>query len=351
MRCHRRSPGYSKAIRGLLGALLVVTVTSSASAQSRIAPEIISSDSLSDSQQETITGYLETMCGRLHEGEAGEVTLARRRLLEPMNTPGATEGFLATYTRQLQPCIEKAMASDRLIVRLNGMIVVTRMTAASALPLIRQGFEDENAAVRYWAVKCVREIGRSADREWPTEVQYELLDLMTPKLRNESAGPVVQQLMVSMVELDVQESVQRTLDALNRRVQDHFANPGRPLQAEQNGLRELLRRLLEEGDAPTRIRRELARTAYRYMRLAGTQLSEGDIPDTHRPAYQDVLRVADTIMRQTNSDLNGPADIPAGVERDVQNGNWDAVLVKADRWQTILLDSPFNFAESELALQ
>jgi len=48
---------------------------------------------------------------------------------------------------------------------------------------------------------------------------------------------------------------------------------------------------------------------------------------------------------------DGAVDGGQPVGRDVENGGWDAVLVKADRWQTILSGSPFNFEQAELALE
>ena len=344
MTCRRRSPG----LPGFLAVLgLLASAGLPAFGQDRIPVEIIVAEELSDDQQETITGYVDHWCQRLNGGEDAEVTLARRRLAEPLNQGRATEAFLRAYTEPVQPCLDEAVQSDRMIVRLNAMIVTTDMTGETALPLIRQGVQDENAAVRYWAVKAVRTI--STQRSWPSEQERQLLDFLTESLRGEQAGAVVQQLMLSITELDLAEAPGRTLEALNRRIAAHRANPGRAVQAEQAGLRQLFRKLMG-GDAGNQTLRQLGRTAYLYMRVAVTQLQAGNVPEQHRDGYTSLVLLADHIMRNTHDALNGTQNLPDPIQSLVQQQQWQQLMVRVDRWQTIMKNPPFNFTDNNLAL-
>lgn len=341
----------SRPMASLIVALaMLITLTFAAGparAQDNLSTDLVTAEALTSEQQQTVQRYLAQWGEQLRTADASQITPARQRLIEPMNNPtGPSEAFLSYYSPRLATYLEEALDSDRLIVRLNAMIVATRMASNEALPLIEKGLVDENAGVRYWAAKAVQHLAEND--AWTQQQGRNLLARLVNQLGTEQTGWVVQQLMLATVELDVPEASGQVLDALNQRVQDHFQEPGRSLQAEQAGLDRLWRQMIAD-ERESRTRRQLARTAYRYMRLAGTHLSRGNIPEEHQASYATVIEDADRIMRTLNEQLNGSQDVPEVPAQAVRQQDWDRVLVIADRWEQVLQGPPFNFLREELA--
>ncbi|MFW6059624.1 MAG: HEAT repeat domain-containing protein [Phycisphaeraceae bacterium] len=338
-------------LSGLLAALLALVAlhftAGLATGQDNISTDLLTADDLSNEQQQRIDSYVASWCQQLHDGDDADVTRSRQRLAEPLNNPTEpSTTFTGYYSPKLAECLLRGLETDRLIVRLNAMIVVTYMVTEDALPLIEQGLGDENPGVRYWAAKAVQ---RLASREvWTRAQQVQLLQQLTDRLGQEQTGWVVQQLMLAIVGLELPEAAERMLTALNERVEGHAENPGRAIQAEQTGLERLYRELLGEGDRAAL--RQLARTGYRYMRLAGTHLERGHVPEGYRPGYAEVIDVADTIMRTVNEELNGSQELPEATGEAVRQQDWDRVLVIADRWEQVLQEPPFNFDRETLSV-
>lgn len=324
-----------------------------AQAQDRIPPEIVIAQSLTEAQQQQIAGYVAQWAEQLATGDDAQVVLARQRLLEPLGVTGS-EAFVKFYSEQLSQHLGQAAASERLIVRLNTMIVTNRMTAATAMPLVEAGLQDTNAAVRYWAAKAVANF--TSDGSLPANVQLQLLDQLAARLGAENSVPVVQQLMVSIAGLTVPRAVDQILDALNNRVAIHLKEPGQPMAAEQEGLAELYRKLvsaaLDNGAAPgvEQQLRQLARVGARYMDLISLQLESGQVPEEQTESYKAMLLLTDTVLRVAHDTLNSPMLAPSPIENAVRRGEWAFVRVQANQWKNILQASPFNFTPEELAL-
>ncbi len=332
-------------------ACLCALLVSPAFAQNRIAQEWIVADSLSSTQRDEIQSFVREGCQQLQEGNATQISEARRTLSAPLNNPrGPSDAFLGVYVPQLASCLEKALDSERLITRLNAMIVARRLTTDQALPVIQKGLKDKSAAVRYWAVKASREITESDARSWTDQQQQELLAMLAETLRQEKASEVVQQVMVSIVQLNVPEATAQALEALNRRATTHAASAGQSLDAEHAALLQLYRKLFGAGNTGSAqdATRELARTGYRYMRLVAQQMQEGNVPEEQRASYTRMLELSDAVLHGAYEMLGGTGNVPEKIHID--SPRWNLILAKADRWESILKDSPFNFTAEQLAL-
>lgn len=350
MVCRHCLPG-SLAIVAALGLITAAASSAIAQAEARIPSDVIASNQLSGEERQRVARYVTHWAGLLIASDDAQVTEARQRLVEPLRSPlGPSAEFLESYVEPLAPALAQALGAEPWFSRLNAMIVVANMPPEPALALIRQGVADENPAVRYWAMKSV---ARIAERHgWSQAEQGELLEVLTGLLRGEPTSLVVGQVMVSLVNLEARDAMGQTLEALNHRAAAHHAEPGRPLGPEHTGLEQLFVRLVaaDEAEPRTHELRELARTSYRYMRLAARALDEGLVAESHAPAYRSIITLADRILREAHSNLNASQTPPGRVDSDVQSEAWAAVLVTADRWGAILQESPFNFTVGELAL-
>lgn len=348
MKCRRRSFGLSAMVlAGVLGA----SSPAWAQIQNRLEPSIIISTTINESQQSTIFGYIDNWSQKLIEGEDSEVVTARRRLAEPLGTGGASATFIREYAMRLGERLAPATSSPRLIVRLNAMVVASKLTGETAMPLIRQGLSDESSAVRYWAAKAVRDIATGDDLD--TSLQMELLDQLTTLLNNENAVPVVQQLMIAIVELNVPAATDELLSALNQRVTMHYRNPGQPLDAERAGLQRLFPKLISAASnnqpVTTSITR-IAQASLRYVELVATQLDEGTVPAAQQEGYRQLVLLGDMILRWAQENMAGSRPAPAAIENAVRAGDWKFVRVQINQWKAVLREHPFNLANSDLSL-
>lgn len=335
-------------------AALVASTASTALAQAgrSLPSDIITAQELSSEQRDRVVQYASHWCERMLAQRDADVSEAQRRLTEPLRSPaGPSPRFLEAYSEPLVDGLARCLAADeRTHVRLNAMIVVAYMPPAPAIELIGQGVEDENPAVRYWALKSVQQI---ANRHgWSNGQQLELLEMLTEVLRQEQATVVVRQVMLGLVGLDVRDAMEQTLEALNERADAHEASPGQALAPELTGLEQLFRRLIEAEDAAAASRdlRELSRTAYRYIRLAAVSLNDGSVASEYAATYRSLILLADQILHEAHSELDGGQNPPPRVGSDVQNEDWSQVLDKAQQWGALLQEPPFNFTAGELAL-
>ena len=186
-----------------------------------------------------------------------------------------------------------------------------------------------------------------------TSLQMELLDQLTTLLNNESAVPVVQQLMLAIVELDVPAATDELLSALNQRVTMHFRNPGQPLDAERAGLQRLFPKLISAASnnqpVTTSITR-IAQASLRYVELVATQLDAGTVPAAQQEGYRQLVLLGDMILRWAQENMAGSRPAPAAIENAVRAGDWKFVRVQINQWKAVLREHPFNLANNDLSL-
>lgn len=345
----------TSASRQLTAGVLVILITlglsaAPAAAQNldRIPPEVLIATSLTPEQQQLVNSYITHWAQQLQGEEDAQVVTARRRLIEPLGGSGS-EQFNQQYSQAVGRAIQQAAQAERLIVRLNTMIIVTRLSPATALPLIEQGLNDENAAVRYWAAKSVASI--TSDSELPPATQRQLLAPLAQQLGQESSVPVVQQVMLSLLALTIPEATQQVLEALNERVTMHMTDPGQSVVAESEGLAELYRKLVTEaGQSGARQEqmRQLARVALRYMDLVATQFATGNVPPEREAEYVSLLDLTSTVLNAAHQSLQSPLNSPTNLSIALRSQDWPAVQAQVEEWRNILRAAPFNIPQDQL---
>lgn len=355
MAARRRSFG-PLAMLVVLGLLAPTASPTLAQAERPLSSELITADEFTDEQRTRVSAYVEHWVGQLRlENSSAAVAEAQRRLSEPLRNPaGPSQAFLEAYTEPLVAGLDEAMGSEQSISRINATIVLAHVSPEPApdevLALLRRGLEDENIAVRYRAAKAAHRIGQR--HGWSTAQQVALLEVYASLLHEEPGRLVVRQVMQSLVEFEVADAMERTLEALNQRAGGHQQEPGRTLDPEHAALEQLFRHLLQAdgADAASADIRELSRTGYRYVRLAAEALEQQAVPEEHVPAYREVIGLGDQILHEAHSQLEVAQTPPDRASVDLERGDWAAILEKAEEWGAVLQESPFNFSAGELAL-
>ncbi|MEX0885602.1 MAG: hypothetical protein WD009_04100 [Phycisphaeraceae bacterium] len=311
---------------------------------------IITAESLTNQQQGTIDAFVTHRTAQLVDGEPLEVSQARRDLYEPFQVDGATAAFLGYHRDTIASRLDAAFASDRVLVRLNAMILITRMPGRVPEALIDAGLDDSSPAVRYWAARAVREVATAGGLG--AGQQQAMLNRLTGRLEAEDATAVVEQLFVALIALPVDVGAQPLLESINHRVSLHAERPGSSVQPERAAMQELFRQLLSAGsnNPPRAAMRQLSRAAVRYMDLLATALEADAVEEHRQQQYADTIALADHLLRTLHAELGGGGSVPAAVTDAVGDADWATVRTAAQRWRGLLQQAPYNFSEDDLGV-
>jgi len=294
-----------------------------ARAQERIPQDaIVAQASFSDTQRQAITGYISRWGGLLQEATTNQqvsdtqISEARQKLLGPLRTPGATDFFKKRYSAQVSQTISGLLDADRLIVRLNAIIVVTRLTDPSAVALA----EDEDS----------------------TEV--------------------LQQVMLAMGAMNLPSALDRLLDLLDARLRWHVDRPYEPYLAEAAGLRSVYQSLLRTPAANPAQIRKLAQVAHRYMNLISRNLAEAadkaQAEGTENPISRELeadhaalLELCEYALQYVHGEVGSQQGMPSSIIQKIPFRNWKEInLIAVDGWGQVLKAPPLNFKPGDLAI-
>ncbi|MEX0654530.1 MAG: hypothetical protein WD534_04800 [Phycisphaeraceae bacterium] len=309
----------------------------------RLRADVLMAEELTEEIRQSIAMYVTHWAGQLQSEDAQRVAEARRRLLEPVRGGRVSEAFTGHYSEQAGAELRPALDSDQLVVRLNAIIVVTRLSGEAALPLIEQGMTDDSPAVRYWAIKAVQTV-EFADQDKST-----LVERVVAHLERESEPSVAEQTMVALVDIDLPEARTRGLEVLNARIARHLNEPGRSMQVEHAGLSRVYQQLARTGDPDRPALRQLARAAVRYQDLAARYLQAEGVEEEARESYIRMIELCNAVLRFTADNLNA-AGVPGRIEPIVAQGNWGGVEQNADEWRALMLRPPYGLTEQDLAV-
>ena len=85
------------------------------------------------------------------------------------------------------------------------------------------------------------------------------------------------------------------------------------------------------------------------MSLAGQQLETIlELPTERQFDKAEMIKQGDTILRGLVDTLTPGTRKPEQIRNALRIKDWRFVLVQVERWQTLLLRSPFSFQEEEL---
>jgi hypothetical protein len=338
---------------GLGAAALAIAAVLTAGAAGQSAEKIPSEtrqaqSPLSGTQQDRLDRYARSAAEGLQSDEPSNVRAARRRLLAPLRS-GGTRIFYSAYSTAVSNALSSVLESGDRTVRLNGMIVVSRLRGMIPLSLIERGIGDDAPGVRYWAAGTVSAIqqraGADTDRGLEPGQKERVLELFSKQLVRESAEPVVQRMMVALVRLNLEAATERVLEALEKRVDERERTVS--VEADYTGLRTVFRRVVEKaagaGVADAVLRR-LTRVAYKDLLLAARMLDAGRVSVRDNPAYARLVRLCDRVVRWSARKLAPDLELPEAIDPVLQRKNWARIkLMALDDWQALLKGEALGF--------
>ncbi len=357
-----------------LVAVLLLGVT--ATAQERIPQSVITATGvMSQADKDAVASYLNRWAGVFKEAVTNEqisdsaISEARDRLVTPVGTPGATDLFKGYYSRSTAQQLTPLLKDKRLIVRLNAMIVATRLTDASAIDMGRAGLADESPAVRYWAAKAISNLSKAVNSAGEpildTRLKLQLLRELADAGANEDSSEVLLQLFEGMAGMDLPSAPDRVMDLLGARLRFHVDRPYEPYLAESAGLRATYRQLLERstrGNIDPAHVRKLAAVAHRYLNLISNNLA--DAKEAARPDgsgnpvtpqleadHRAMLELCDFALQFCHEQSKSTATKPKSLDSMIAFRQWREIhRVVVEDWGKILAAPPFNLLPGELAI-
>lgn len=344
-----------------------------AAAQARIPQEVVvATSSLTDAQSRALRQYVHRWGGVFTEAMTNEqvsdvqVAEAREQLLSPLRTPGATDFFKRRYSTAVTELISPLMDGDRLIVRLNAMIVATRLTDHSAGPLAEKGIADPSPSVRYWAAKAIASLVEAEDSAGEPILdvadRLALLRTLEEVGVTEDSAEVLQQVMLAMAATGVPSAKERLLDLLGARLAWHVDRPYEPYLAESSGLRAVYQSLLRTRASDTAHIRQLAAIAHRYMNLISRSLAEADDrardADVDNPVNRELradhaamLELCEYALQYCHDELESTEQRPASIIQKIPLESWNQInLIVVNGWGDVLKAPPFNLTGGDLAI-
>jgi len=366
---HRRPP----VVLVLILAAVASATADRAQGQERIPQDaIVAQASFTDRQRQAITRYIGRWGGLLEEATTNQqvsdaqVSESRQKLLSPIRTPGATDFFKKRYSAQVSEVVGRLLDADRLIVRLNVMIVVTRLTDDSAVALAEKGLTDPSPSVRYWAAKAIANLAEATDSQGnpilDVKARLSLLRTLEEAGEDEDSTEVLQQVMLAMGSMNVPSALDRLLELLDARLSWHVDRPYEPYLAESAGLRSVYQRLLRSQAANPAQVRKLAQIAHRYMNLISRNLAdaadkaqgnrtENPISRELEADHANMLELCEYALQYVHGEAESQEGMPTSIIQKIPFRNWKEInLIAVDGWGQVLKAPPLNFKPGDLAI-
>jgi hypothetical protein len=321
-------------------------------AQDRLPPTLINTSSaLSPEQQQLTDSYIHHWVTQLTTGTDEQVTRARDKMIEPM-VQGPSKIFASAYSASLGiKLLQEGLNAERLIVRLNAMMIASRLTPADAVAMVEKGLQDGNPAIRYAAARAANDIASREDDKAPAPIQIRLLDALTNQLNGERVQLVLEQVLLSVSGLDIPEASDRLLNGLNQRVALHVKEPATPAGADREAMARLFRRYVLQAPENDEVVRKLTQVAFRHLDLSVRLLEGGKQPEAVVQDRLAMALLADRILRWAAERRIAPgAKLPESVEKALPAGNTQLARVYIEEWRKLLTTEQAGFVQAQLAL-
>ncbi len=317
-----------------------------------IPSQVISEPSpLDGSQRQSVDAFVTPNLEALLSGDPSRVSEARDQLLTYFRTPGASESFLDYYSQAISRRIADALDSEQALVRVNAMILATRLTNPQAADLIRGALADPTPGVRYWAARALGQA--AANQTLSRQQQLELLRVLQQQIDDEPSEEVVRQILAAMNRLDLRAAREAVLDALNSRVRFHIDRPQLSYDAEREAMAEVFRQIIQEvpsGTAEPQDLRQLARASGRYFNLISQQLNQGNILPRVVPGHEAMISLSQNVLGYSKRSVQAGVNTPdaESVEQALIFDNYDRLTEHGGTWLQMLSGPPFNFSAQDL---
>lgn len=345
----------------LMVACMAAVFAPRAAAQPTIPPDLRqTSSALTTAEDRLVRDFIAAAITDLTSDEPARVMEARGRLIDPLTLPNTSEIFAQAYSSHLKLQLPPALGHERLLVRLNAVIVAAHLTDRTAIELLAEPLADEAPAVRYRAAKAVGMIVERARYSTPADriaAEAQALEMLIARTAVETEPEAWQPLLEALSVLRIPQANLALLEALNRRVEEHARRPGMPLLAEHVALVNVYRRIVEQfivqPDAvDVRTAAALARATCRHLLLTARTLAHApDLDPAIQAQYREVITTADTILRWVVRDyLRMAVTLPPAVAPKLRDHLWAEIILDAGRWATVLGESRLGLKADDMEI-
>ena len=322
--------------------------------------EIIAAPEISVEMRAKILELVAPATKKIASAEPAEVSSGRNTLLTPFRDVSASTAFKDTFSELITPRLAPAVSHESVLVRINAMIVLAKLTDEPSMKLIDKGLEDENVAVRRKATEALRSRVR----------QYLLMPGGNARavrgIKNAigkvdallSSDPpphpiVVRPAMLILVDIATNETHTMLAGHLNNRVAMHAAKPGQGFAGEIAALNRLTGVIKGSRTLPLDLAKAVNRAAFRYATLTVDQLIKGKLNEADSAEAAEMLDqcLKSLAIITIVAEKNVPEDHSQATgwlkARDWNN----VVTLVAAGWTPILKAQPFSLTDEQLKVQ
>lgn len=313
---------------------------------------------LDEAQTKTINEYVIYWIDLLNAGTDEEIAQARDKLAQPFKLGNAANDiFLAGYAAAIKVRLSEAMKSNRLIVKINAMLVLQYLTEEGVVELLRQGLEDQAPAVRYRAAKAAGEVARrDAARGEAGRLNEEqklgILAAIRQAFGAETDELVMEQLLTALIGLvEMPQARQYLLTKVNDRVSVHHRNPNLPAKAGIEAIQTFTTRLAREkaqGNLDPEEAKQVAVVCLRWFDVSAIVLDEDRADERMRGQYQKLLQATDKYLRWALRALAPEIQPPNEIDDMLRSGDWKFIRVLSEEWKAKWQQSPMSLPAREM---
>ena len=327
----------------ILGGLFILggfAAPVAAQAPEKIRAEVLMVDRpLVESETDLIRRYVERWAGQLIAGRSPQsVAAARTKLLDPSTNRLATDYFREGYSAAAATALAPGLSEDNPIVRFNALIVAGEIGSRYMVDLFIEGFDDANAAVRYWAARAVAmamEPTAEVGTELTAEDQSRVLTAVTGAMEEEQSPLVIEQMYRALSRLTIAEARTAVLDKLEQRLSTHRAGLTNGLRADLEGLRGLQTQLIvlgARGEDVLAPMKRLAAIAGKYLLVVGEALHGGQVGADVRPVGGSVIETGEQILK-SYLDMVSDLDVSQSpIVQPLKQGQLDQMMLHIFDW-------------------
>jgi len=169
----------SATLRPLAGAAVLGLGCLSAQAQtSQIDPSVAASDSIGASELQTISRFVSDWAPGLASDDMGQVAASRQRLSRPLAGSSVAVTFREAYAGVLIPELQTLLAGDNIGSRLAALRLAGELATESSAALILDYLDDDDEAVRYFAIGRMESVFEQASAHPPALSPETTLDMV-----------------------------------------------------------------------------------------------------------------------------------------------------------------------------
>lgn len=318
---------------------------------------------LNAQQLSTIDAYAVFWARQINSGSDDQVAEARNNLVEPISRQGISDPFRNAYSNAVVNQLLPAFVSDRIIVKMNIMIIAGQLADGRSLRLVSSGLVDPSPAVRYWAARgaantAARPNLSRADRG---VLMNSLIGQMVnegqeKEVRVEGTQQVLKQILLAIGELNLPEANEELLRGVNQRITLHMKIPALTIDPEHEAIKRLYIKAVQARttggakEVPDTLVRQLGTVSFRYLLMSAAMLDQKRLADSpfRIAESEQVIRTTDQVLRWVRETLGPQVPQPTPIDAELAARNHALIRLRVEEWRKALTTPPINLSAADL---